>query len=232
MDRDQLLNAISLLGKAVPPVFRPWDIWAWGDGRAGNSGNEMEALQNAYGAARASPAAPKGDRLPIAPQASPQAPQVPQAPAAGMSPGTAADMGWQNFDHRAANMPGMADGLLKLGAQRLAQAQPQAPAPAPQPPPAAPVVAQGDPVGAGVPLPAPRPQAAPSAPAAQPVPMPQPRPAEAPQQAPGMSFWQRNAAMMRDPITGSFLDPAAAQRADATGPELIQKFMNYFNDKA
>jgi hypothetical protein len=62
--------------------------------------------------------------------------------------------------------------------------------------------------------------------------MPQARPASAPQAQEPMSFFQRNAAMMRDPSTGDCIDPAAAQRADATGPDLVQKFMNYFHSKA
>jgi hypothetical protein len=47
-----------------------------------------------------------------------------------------------------------------------------------------------------------------------------------------MGFWQRNTAMMRDPMsTGDFPGPAAAQKADANGPDLIQKYMNYFHQK-
>lgn len=52
-----------------------------------------------------------------------------------------------------------------------------------------------------------------------PVPMPTPRPQYAPApvaaepQPDAMSFWQRNAAMMRDPDTGAFIDPSAARRA-------------------
>lgn len=59
------------------------------------------------------------------------------------------------------------------------------------------------------PPPAPQPQQA-----AAPVPMPAPRPAEAPQQ---MGFFQRNAAMMRDPSTGDFIDPSAAAQAGNGG---------------
>ncbi len=53
-------------------------------------------------------------------------------------------------------------------------------------------------------------------------------------QAEPMSFMQRNTAMMRDPVTGEFIDPQAAKRvgdADATGPDLIKKFMKYLNTK-
>jgi hypothetical protein len=52
------------------------------------------------------------------------------------------------------------------------------------------------------------------------VPMPMARPASAPQaqaQAP-MSFFQRNAAMMRDPATGELIDPSGAARAQASMP--------------
>lgn len=66
------------------------------------------------------------------------------------------------------------------------------------------------------------------------VPTPQPRPAEAPQpEAPSpMGWFARNTAMQRDPLSGDFLDPAAAQRADVSGPDLIQKYMNYLHNKA
>ncbi|MBR1173895.1 hypothetical protein JQ617_08015 [Bradyrhizobium sp. KB893862 SZCCT0404] len=53
-----------------------------------------------------------------------------------------------------------------------------------------------------------------SAPAAPRVPMPQPRPAEADAQQPAlMSFFQRNAAMMKDPSTGDYIDPQGAAKA-------------------
>lgn len=51
------------------------------------------------------------------------------------------------------------------------------------------------------------------------VPMPTARPAQAPQAPQAltpMSFFQRNAAMMRDPVTGMFIDPANAARAHAS----------------
>lgn len=62
--------------------------------------------------------------------------------------------------------------------------------------------------------------------APQGAPMPQPRPQEAPQpqmappqpQAPQdpvmQGFFQRNAALQRDPISGDYLDPTAAQAAN------------------
>jgi hypothetical protein len=63
------------------------------------------------------------------------------------------------------------------------------------------------------------------------TPMPAPRPSEAPQEAP-MSFWQRNAAMMADPANpGSFIDPEAASRAQASGPDVINKLLNMFHQK-
>lgn len=207
-------NVASVLGPFFGgPASAPFDA-ATGLASTGD-------VLNSHKVAGVSPALPKGDQLPFAPTRTPIAPPQPT----GMSPGTAADMGWQNFDHRSANMPGMENGLLALGAQRMAQPpQPQqapplpppqvvGPAPGTPPTPAPPVMAQGGPVGAS-------------------VQMPQPRPAAAPQPDPAMSFWQRNAAMMRDPSTGDFLDPASAKRADATGPDLVQKFMNYFHDKA
>lgn len=79
---------------------------------------------------------------------------------------------------------------------------------------------------AAVPMPTPRPQmAAPS------TPMPQARPVDAPQPEAPMGFFARNTALMRDPVSGAYLDPAAAQRAEVTGPDLIQKFMQYFHNK-
>lgn len=84
-----------------------------------------------------------------------------------------------------------------------------------------------------VPMPRPRPAMAPS-PATVgggQVPMPQPRPAmDAP-----MSAFQRNAAMMRDPGTGEFIDPQGAARAQAqmgNGSDLIAKMMGYLTQKA
>lgn len=68
------------------------------------------------------------------------------------------------------------------------------------------------------------------------VPVPQPRPAAAPQAPapqPEMGFFQRNAAMMRDPVTGMFIDPSGAARAqqqDQGG--LIQRMLGYLGNKA
>jgi hypothetical protein len=145
---------------------------------------------------------------------------------------------------------GLNNPLLKAAvAHALGQTpQPQAiPAPAPQagpappistpnyapPAPPAPMYPVGsDPMTAGgiapsVPLQAPRPAQTPP----QAVPLPMVRPADAPQAPAPMGFFARNTAMMRDPSTGDFLDPAAAQKADATGPDVIQKMMNYFHNK-
>lgn len=79
----------------------------------------------------------------------------------------------------------------------------------------------------GMPLPQPtRPPQASS-----PVPMPMARPAEAPQEQPDMGFFARNTAMMQDPMTGQFIDPSAAQRAQVRGPDLINKMMAYLHGK-
>lgn len=74
----------------------------------------------------------------------------------------------------------------------------------------------------GVPMPQPRPQMAQQAP----PPMPQPRPASAPQE---MGFFQRNAAMMTDPVTGMFIDPAGAAKAN---PDTINKMLGHLFNKA
>lgn len=66
------------------------------------------------------------------------------------------------------------------------------------------------------------------------VPVPQPRPAappQAPAPQPEMSFFQRNAAMMRDPVTGAFIDPQGAAAAEAQG-SIIQKMWGYLHQKA
>jgi len=69
------------------------------------------------------------------------------------------------------------------------------------------------------PLGAPAPQAPSQAPAPAPsagVPMPQPRPADAPQApSPMMSLFQRSAALQQDPLTGDYIDPTAAAKANA-----------------
>jgi hypothetical protein len=84
----------------------------------------------------------------------------------------------------------------------------------------------------GIPMPQPRPQMAQA-----PMPMPQPRPAQAPQ-APQpsspMGFFQRNAAMMQDPVTGGFIDPRAAAQAQAGGnsSNIINKMLGLLNQKA
>lgn len=49
------------------------------------------------------------------------------------------------------------------------------------------------------------------------APMPAPRHAEAPPGAP-LDLMQFNTAMMRDPSTGEFIDPRAAQTAEARNP--------------
>jgi hypothetical protein len=104
-----------------------------------------------------------------------------------------------------------------------------APTPAIQPTqPMPPVQGLDMPMAPQVPMPQPRPPQAPQAQAQ--VPMPMARPEGAPSGQP-MGFFQRNTAMMRDPATGDFIDPMAAQQAqaDITGPALVQKFMNYLH---
>lgn len=68
--------------------------------------------------------------------------------------------------------------------------------------------------------------------AAPTVPLPTPRPADAPQAPPPMSWFQQNAAMMRDPSTGQFIDPTGASQAQsqqASGPDVINKLLSYFH---
>lgn len=113
-----------------------------------------------------------------------------------------------------------------------------APSPAPSATPAAPSAPQlpswvdGRSFGAGIPTP-PAPQASPPTQPAS-VPMPQARPAEAdasqPAPTPDMGFFARNAAMMRDPGTGAFIDPMGAAQA-VRGPDLINKMMAYLHNK-
>lgn len=67
--------------------------------------------------------------------------------------------------------------------------------------------------------------------APQSVPMPMARPAEAPQAPPEMPWWQRNSAMMSDPNGGGFIDPEGAARAQASGPDVINKLLSYFHNK-
>jgi hypothetical protein len=63
-------------------------------------------------------------------------------------------------------------------------------------------------------------QAQASAPAPAPVPMPAPRPAaaaQAPASNPFADFFARNTAMMKDPVTGEFIDPQAAAKYGGSG---------------
>jgi len=62
------------------------------------------------------------------------------------------------------------------------------------------------------------------------VPMPRARPEQSPVSEPEMGFFARNAAMMRDPLTGDFIDPTAAAKA-VRGPDLISKMMTYLHNK-
>jgi hypothetical protein len=63
------------------------------------------------------------------------------------------------------------------------------------------------------------------------VPLPQTRPASAPQAPDPMSWFMRNARMMRDPATGEFIDPQGAADAQVRGPDLISKMMKYLHNK-
>lgn len=137
-----------------------------------------------------------------------------------------------------APMYGAAQGDIMKPNPRSAFVQPSAPAApaAPTPPPQAPWWADGRSFGAAPAAPPPAPAPAAAAPAMRPpqapqVPLPQPRPAEAPSAPPDMSFFQRNAAMMRDPGTGAFIDPTAAAQAQVRGPDLINKMMAYLHNK-
>jgi hypothetical protein len=74
------------------------------------------------------------------------------------------------------------------------------------------------PVGAPSQAQASAPAPAPQAPA--PVPMPAPRPAaaaQAPASNPFADFFARNTAMMKDPVTGEFIDPQAAAKYGGSG---------------
>lgn len=107
------------------------------------------------------------------------------------------------------------------GGSPMAQLPPQAgPGPAPAPPVPAPPALSAQAMA---------PQVPPAAP--QGVPMPAPRPPEAPQAPPDMGFFARNAAMMRDPSSGTFIDPANAERAQASGPDVINKLLQMFHNK-
>jgi hypothetical protein len=76
------------------------------------------------------------------------------------------------------------------------------------------------------------PQQQPSPPQmAQSTPMPQPRPQQAPQPQ-EMGFFQRNAAMMQDPVMGGFIDPGAAAQAQASSPANINKMLGMLFNKA
>jgi hypothetical protein len=46
-----------------------------------------------------------------------------------------------------------------------------------------------------------------------------------------MSWFMQNAKMMRDPMTGEFIDPTGAAQAQVSGPQLIQKMMGYLHKK-
>ncbi|WP_316235062.1 MULTISPECIES: hypothetical protein [unclassified Bradyrhizobium] len=58
-----------------------------------------------------------------------------------------------------------------------------------------------------------------------------PQPAQQGGISPMSGFFQRNAAMMRDPSTGALIDPAGAAAAPR-GPDLINKMMGYLHGKS
>lgn len=178
-----------------------------GDGRPDNSPGDLSALVKAYAQARAQKQARQAPQ-PVAPSPPISGPQTPTPPAPPAPPA-------------APPAPPTADPASMLGPHMFNPVQP----------PNNPAVPSWAQLG---PLPSPAGGNASSPSAAVPLPAPRPQPAPAVQAAvpqPGMSFWQRNTAMMRDPATGAFLDPQAAAQADASGPDLIQKFMNHFNQK-
>jgi hypothetical protein len=47
-----------------------------------------------------------------------------------------------------------------------------------------------------------------------------------------MGFFQRNAAMMQDPVTGMFINPGAASQAQASSGNIINKMLGLLNNKA
>ena len=102
-----------------------------------------------------------------------------------------------------------------------------APPPSPTVPPALSPQALGPAVGPTSVGGAPLPSASPLDTAVWPA-----GPASGPaQSSPGMGFFQRNAAMMTDPTNGGFIDPEGAARAQASGPDVINKLMSYFHNK-
>lgn len=118
------------------------------------------------------------------------------------------------------SQPGMQPTPAAQVANRFGGMQP----PSPMPDPAQQIAARFPQAMAQAPAPTQAPQA-PS------VPVPSPRPAQAPPPQPEMSFFQRNAAMMRDPVTGSFIDPSGAAAAGDQG-SIIKKMLGYLHNKA
>ena len=64
------------------------------------------------------------------------------------------------------------------------------------------------------------------------TPTPMARPIDAPQA--DMGFFARNTAMMSDPVTGQFIDPAGAARAQAQMDQgsIIKKMLSYLHNQA
>lgn len=195
---------LSSILQLLPGIPSPLRLALMGDGRPDNSPGDVAALAKAFAAEHAKNQAAKAA---VAPQA-PTSPTWP--PPAGVAPPISGPQ-----DHEA----GM-----------NAPIQPTQPMP--------PVQGLDLPMAPHVPLPVARPPQATPAPAASAVPngtipLPAPRPQSAPSGQP-MGFFAGNTAMMRDPISGDFIDPVAAQNAQAniSGPALVQKFMNLLHKES
>lgn len=164
------------------------------------------------------------------------APQPPAAPPPAAPAPNPANWGIAGFPSAAPASSSWADSVTKAplpqGALSAPQASPPTQSAAPPPPQAGPALApQAPPQQApqinpnGSIAGAAGPTSVGGAPlVAQNAPTPQP----------DMSFFQRNAAMMRDPMTGQFIDPTNAAQAQSQirGPDLINKMLALLHDKA
>lgn len=197
-------------------------VIAAGDGRGSNSLSDMQGLTSAYKAARAEhPAIPAGTVT------SAPLPPIPQGPTpndqvanrfGGMQPPSPMTPNQQVADRfgqfqapsSGGGLPGWLTGAnLALGSGGFLQGAPAPRPPQPQQPPAPAVNPNGSIAGAQGPT------SVGGAPLQQP-----------------MGFFQRNAAMMRDPVTGQLIDPqgaARAQQQDQGG--LIQRMLGYLGSK-
>lgn len=217
-------NLTGVLGKLIPPMPGPFGIGTWGDGRPDSSPGDLSALVKAYGAAKSASAQPQGPDALFGPATLPQtAAPLP----AGLIPPQAAPA-------QASAAPSPLPPPTTVGPGTIGQ-------------PTAPQVSDGgyNAIDAAANSPA-GPTSVGGAPLAgysgvTPQAAPAPyglgnriRNASASLSDSGstMPFFQRNTALQRDPITGDFLDPQAASKAqEASGPDLIQKFMTYLHSK-